>query len=60
LGNLGSPAGSALIWIKSWDIDGDGDVEVLFEGTSPGGTTGLKKINGKLKKYTIPNIYSTN
>lgn len=60
LGNLGSPAGSALIWIKSWDIDGDGEVEVLFEGTSPNGTTGLKKVNGKLKKYTIPNIYSTN
>jgi hypothetical protein len=60
LGNLGSPDGTPLIWIKSWDIDGDGDVEVLFEGISPNGMTGFKKVNGKLKKYTIPNIYSTN
>lgn len=60
LGNLGSPDGTPLIWIKSWDIDGDGDVEVLFEGMSPNGRTGFKKVNGKLTKYTIPNIYSTN
>lgn len=49
-----------LCWIKVWDIDDNGDVEILFENETPGGKNAWKQYNGKFRKTTMSNIYNTN